>query len=1490
MGTKDHTIKIFVSSPGDVEEERLIARRVLMRLADQFSRVVQIEPIFWEHEPLVATQTFQAGIPSPAETDIVVCILWARIGTRLPPSIHRPDGSTYASGTEYEFETAAESYRQRRKPDLLVYHKTAPPDPKAKSPDDLRDFADQWKALESFVTKWFRGEDGTLVAADHKFEDPAGFEAILEIHVHKLIEKRLAAWGLPPDMMRLPPPASWTSGSPFRGLEVFEFEHAAIFFGRTKAVSDVLAALRRQAREGRAFLLILGGSGCGKSSLVRAGVLPILTQPGVIEGVGLWRRGVMRPAAVSRSGSSSAAPSSEKSTSNKSGDLFDSLAAALADPAALPELTADGTSVERLAEMLRKNPAGAFALVKGALSQAAALVKPAKEAKTQPQARLILVVDQLEEIFSDKRFTSSGRDALFVALADLAQSGKVWVIATLRSDFYHRCQEIADLMALKGADGQLDLSPPTPAEIGQMIRQPAAAAGLQFDVDQQIGQTLDDALQNEAAGIKEGLPLLEFALDELYRHAVAARASNTGSAPASSSVLKFTDYRALKGLAGCLAERAEQTFQGLDAEACGTFAKVFRKLVVLDSGENAPTRRIAPMSDFTSDPAMAGFVDRFVTARLFTADRSVGPDGGATVRIAHEALLTTAEWKRLRNWLAIDRENLQMHGRLSAMASRWHEAGRTSDLLLQPGRPLDEARQLLSAQFELTHTERALVEASERQARRVRLAKRSAVAALIALTVLAVIGGAFAAVARKEAERERAEALTERERADTNAVDAIKSRDVAKEETKRANSARIEADASAAEARSQRATAVAERKRAEQNATDAARQRREAETQRDRAEWRLYASEIAAAQRDWETNDVAGAWQHLSSSRPNFRGWEYRYLDTLFNQNQKTFRGHTNWVTSVAFSPDGKRIASGSGDDSVKVWNATSGEVSLTLKGHTNHVTSVAFSPDGKRIASGSWDDTVKVWNATSGEASLTLKGHTGIVTSVAFSPDSKRIASGSEDKTVKVWDATSGEVSLTLKGHTNLVEGVAFSPDGKRIASGSLDHTIKVWDAASGEMSLTLKGHTDWVKSVAFSPDGHRIASGSPDQTVKVWDAASGQEILTLKGHTFAVSSVAFSPDGKRIASGSGDKTVKVWDAASGQETLSLKGHTDWVTGVAFSPDGERIASGSSDQTVKVWDSASSQETLSLKGHKNYVTSVSFSPDGKRIASGSWDNTVKVWDLTSGEVSLALNGHAGRVMSVAFSPDGKRIASGSWDSTVNEWDAASGDVSLTLIGHTSYVSSVAFSPDGKRIASGSWDDTIKVRDASRGQEILTFKGHRGHVTSVAFSPDGKQIASGNWDNSVKMWDAMNGRETLTLKGHMGIVESVAFSSDGKRIASGSWDRTIKVWDVSRGQESLTLKGHTDAVSSVAFSPDGKRIASGSWDNTVKVWDAASGQETLTLKGHRGRVMSVAFSPDGKRIASGSWDRTIRVWDASRSDSRLAGAAGSPGRLSRSAK
>ena len=560
--------------------------------------------------------------------------------------------------------------------------------------------------------------------------------------------------------------------------------------------------------------------------------------------------------------------------------------------------------------------------------------------------------------------------------------------------------------------------------------------------------------------------------------------------------------------------------------------------------------------------------------------------------------------------------------------------------------------------------------------------------------------------------------------------------------------------------------------------------------------------------------------------------------------------GHGNAVNCVAFSPDGGKLASGSWDSTVKLWDVASGECLKTFDQHSSEVNSVVFSRDGGRLASGSWDRTVKVWDVASGECLKTFGQHQGRVSSVAFSPDGGRLASGSWDKTVKLWDVAGGECLKTFDQHSSRVTSVTFSPDGGRLASSSGDKTVKLWDVASGACLKTFDQHQDKVTSVMFSPDGGTLASSSDDKTVKLWDVASGACLKTFDQHQDKVTSVTFSPDGGKLASGSWDNTVKLWDMAGGACLKTFDQHTSLVMSVTFSPDGGTLASGSWDATVKVWDVASGACLKTFGQHRGSVSSVTFSPDGGKLASGS-EASVKVWDVASGACLQTFHQH-GRVTSVAFSPDGGQLASGSYDKTVKLWDVASGACLNTFDQHTNFVMSVTFSPDGGKLASGSWDKTVKVWDVASGVCLQTFDQHQDNVTSVAFSPDGGKLASGSSDKTVKLWDVASGACLKTFGQHRGSVSSVTFSPDGGRLASSAWDTIVKVWDVASGA-CLKTFDHS-VVSSVTFSPDGGKLASSSYDKTVKLWDVASGEclqtyyhlpngNATTLDGQTGRII-----------------------------------------------
>jgi WD40 repeat protein len=539
------------------------------------------------------------------------------------------------------------------------------------------------------------------------------------------------------------------------------------------------------------------------------------------------------------------------------------------------------------------------------------------------------------------------------------------------------------------------------------------------------------------------------------------------------------------------------------------------------------------------------------------------------------------------------------------------------------------------------------------------------------------------------------------------------------------------------------------------------------------------------------------------------------------------------------------------------------------LRGHQGGVTCVAITRDGRHIASGASDRTVRVWHAQSGSEMACLRGHERPVDCVAFSPDGGSLASGSWDWTVRLWDVPTGTQVACLRGHEQKVNGVAFAPDGRHVVSGAWDGTVRIWDVDAGRQlaCLCLCGHTDRVLTVALSPDGSRVASGSSDQTIRLWDPARQEEIACLRGHGDEVRAVAFSADGRYLASGSADRTIRLWDAQAGSE-LACFACPRKVNSVAFSPDGKRLVWGSTDGTVRVRAAESGAELACFRGHERAVRSVVISPDGQHVISAGDDEAVRVWNAQArGELSRP-RGHEDWVSAVAFSPNGTHLLSWGDDRTIRLWDPEGGGQRACFRWPNDLVWGITFSPDSSRVVFASEDDTVCVWDLKSDSARACFRGNTGwRWTMLTFSPDGRRLAAGSDDKTARVWDLESGNELICLRGHYYTVRCLTFSADGRQIATGSSDKAVRIWDAGTGRELACLRGHGGAVRVVAFSPDGRRIASGSDDRAVLVWDAVSGREVADLRGHDGAVDRVSFSPDGQRVVSRSADRTVRIWD-----------------------
>jgi WD40 repeat protein len=636
----------------------------------------------------------------------------------------------------------------------------------------------------------------------------------------------------------------------------------------------------------------------------------------------------------------------------------------------------------------------------------------------------------------------------------------------------------------------------------------------------------------------------------------------------------------------------------------------------------------------------------------------------------------------------------------------------------------------------------------------------------------------------------------------------------------------------------------------------------------------------------------------------NFSGCEF--FNSFFTQA-------FDRVKSLAFSPkdseDRVYLLTGHPDQKARLWNVENGYFIGVCEGHTDWIRAVDFSPTGKVFATGSDDQTIKLWKIEESNplrstrvicVGQPLTGHTKWIWAIAFSPDGKLLASASADCLIKLWDisdVSNPKFKKDLKGHDGEVLSVSFSKNGSLLASGSSDGKVKIWDVKSGKCKKTLKVGSP-IESVSFNKDGKYLASGSKDGRVRVWNIIENyNELKPFEGHNKQVKSLCFSPSSESLlASAGGDCEIKLWDLQKWEcVNIFAEKHTDIIESIRFSHDGLMLASGGDDQEVRLWDVQSCQCLRTLKGFTNWVWSLAFSPDNSNIlASANGDWTVRLWNINDERCILHRTEHTSGVMSVSYRKDGKILASCSDDNKINIWSIRQNRngymenlqyLDESSQGHTDKIKSICFSPDGLKLASVGYDASIIISDIEFGDnprlgDWTKLGCHASQVWCVVFSPDGNLLATCSSHGDIKLWN-MTTRQLLATIDHHSISDmhqpdneiwSIAFSPDGNYLASGSEDNTIKIWDIKDPTSPScfrTLRGHERWIWSVAFSPDGNLLASGSGDKKVKLWDVTTGECLQTFDDHKDCVWTVAFSHDSQRLASGSSDETIKVWDIS---------------------
>ena len=1167
------------------------------------------------------------------------------------------------------------------------------------------------------------------------------------------------------------------------------------------------------------MLLVAGESGAGKSSLLRAGLMPRLAAGALGPGSQRWPRRVIRP----------------------TGSPLRELAMHLAEVAG-----ADPVSVYR---SLSAAPGEAPMLVEQAVRTAASRVadagsgSPADAAAAAPP-RLVLVIDQFEELFTAGGDVEDGRverEAFIAALhaaatvpADPPKRPRALVVAAVRADFLGRLIAYPPLKAALET-GLFTVGPMSEAELRLAMTGPAAEAGLAIE-PALVETVIAELRERTGGGLGSGvLPLMSQAMAATWEH----RESNE---------LTLRGYRHAGGVADAVNRSAQAAYDTLTSRQQDAARLVFTQLTVITADGQLARRRCSRTDLHPPEAQMAADIDAVID--IFSAHRLLVL-GRDSVEISHDVLLQA--WNQLRDWLGDDQADRALYSQVVTDADTWDINRRDPSYLYRPGRlaTIDAAtsrwQDAPTRYPPLPATSNAFLSAAHHAARRSTRRRRSGLAILALLTVLAVAASGVAL-------GQRAAAVRQRDQAVYNQV-------IAEAVQFGTSDTPLAAQLNLAAYRIQPTQDLASRLLNTENtplssplATDAGAVNSVAFSPDGHT---LASGNLDGTIRLWDVADPA-------HPRP---------------LSQPLTSGGTAAVDSVAFSPDGHTLASGNLDGTTRLWDVADPAHSrplsqpLTGGGGSAYVDSLAFSPDGHTLACANADGTVRLLDVADPAHPLPLGQPIGpplisgsaAVNSVAFSPDGHMMASGSSDGTVALWDvadpAHPSPLAQPLSDGGAVVQSVAFSPDGHTLASGNADGTIRLWDVADPAHPRPLgqpltSGGTAAVNSVAFSPDGHTLASGNLDGTIQLWDVADparpsalGQPLTS--GGTAAVDSVAFSPDGHTLASGSSDGTIRLWSLP--QTVLTGIGIAA-VNSVAFSPDGHTLASGSTDGTMRLWDVADPAHPRPLSqpltsGGTAAVNSVAFSPDGHTLASGSTDGTIRLWDVADPAHPRPLgqpltSGGSAAVDSVAFSPDGHTLASGNADGTVVLWDVAD-PAHPSPLGQPpatgDAVFSVAFSPDGHALAGGGLDGTVwlwDVADPAHPSPLgVALTSGTATVLSVAFNPDGHTLASGNSYGVVQLWDVADPAQPRPLgpplTGGTANVDSVAFSPDGHTLASGDADGTVRLWDVGNpahpqplGQPiGPPLTSGTVAVNSVAFSPDGHTLASGSDDGTIRLWN-----------------------------------------------------------------
>jgi WD40 repeat protein len=1140
---------------------------------------------------------------------------------------------------------------------------------------------------------------------------------------------------------------------PYKGLNYFDESDADLFVGRealtAKLTERVFSLTSSRSSEKLRFLAVVGSSGSGKSSLVRAGLVSALRWDKTSAD---WNIHILTPTA----------------------HPLESLATNLTLDH--PSLTLTATLMDDLAN----DPRSLHLFAK-------------REIKSGNNHRLLLIIDQFEELFTLCR--SEVERITFINnlwTASNEVDGPTVVVITLRADFYAYCASYVQLREAL-AHNQEYIGAMNNDELRRAIEEPARRGRWEFEPG------LVELLLHDVGQEPGALPLLSHALLETWQR----RRGRT---------MTLSGYTSSGGVRGAIAETAEAVFTDQFTPTQKIIARrIFLRLTELgDETAAGDTRRRATFNELILKPEERSSTQSVLKA---LADARLIITSENSAEVAHEALIR--EWPTLQGWLEENREGLRLHRNLTVAAQEWVDLSHESDVLYRGAR-LIQAREWADLhRDEMNALEREFLEASEDWVEN-EIAEREA---------------------QRQREIENAQKLAQIEQ------------QRAEEQTHSAQQLRKRAIYLAGAFMAALVMAVAAIFFGNQAHASS-----QLATSRE-----LAAASINNLEVDPERS-ILLALKALDTAY-TIEAEDALHRSVQVSRLKQIISAHEPGAAMmVTFSPDGKQLVTTASDESVEVWNASTGKRLLKLDGHY-----AAYSPDGKRLAIVLPDGTVSMVDVATGKE-IQFPGQIDANLSVAFSPDGKRLVTVASNNTPKIWDVRTGEAVAAFPGHTDFVSNAMFNSNGTRLLTASDDGTARVWDTKTGGQLFELAGHQGFVWNAIYSPNGKYIATVSGNEA-HVWNANTGEKIFTLTGHKNEIYAVAFSPDGRHLATGGLDRTILVWDVMTGKEAFTLPSHSGAIYGLSFSPDGTRLASSSDDGTVRIWDFSPTREFLTL-AMQDTSGQVSYSHDGTRLATTSENGTIKIWDAHTGKELITILGTGTLIKDIIFSPDGTHLFSAGADSKLTIWDLTTGKKLTDIPAHSSAVNGIAITQDGKHLATVSDDYKAKIWNISSSttsqKPSLTLE-HASNVVGVAFNADGSRIVTGVQDGTARVWDLKTGKEIMILRGHADAVFAVAFDPTGKYIATASLDGTAKIWDATSGKELLFLHGHTGPITSIAFSTGGTRIATASRDGTTKLWDSITGNELLTFEGDGSGLSDVAFSPDGKLLVIGG-DNGVRVY------------------------